>query len=51
MVTSAIGAGASGYVMGNALFGKGTEVISPELTISGTKGGVSTLGSLKQLGY
>ena len=51
MVTSAIGAGFSGYVMGNTLFGKGTESISPELTITGTKGGVSTLGSLKQLGY
>ena len=51
MVTSAIGAGFSGYVMGNTLFGKETESISPELTTTGTKGGVSTLGSLKQLGY
>lgn len=51
IATSAIGAGASGYAMGTSLFGKSSAVISPELTTTGAKGGVSTLGSLTQLGY
>lgn len=52
MITGAISAGAQGYSMGSQI-GTGsttTTTKSPELTVNGTTGGVSTLGSFRQLG-
>ena len=51
MVSGAVGAGMQGYAMGSSIGSGAEKSISPELGIDGKSGGVSTLGSFRQMGY